>query len=57
MSDQVRQLQSRIGALNDRIQLLENKLDDTQKKVQHDVKHLTNLFIEVQKTLAKSNSR
>ena len=55
MSKQVQQLQSRIGQLNDRILLLENKLADTQKKVQHDVKHLTELFMEVQKTLAKTN--
>jgi len=57
MSEQVRKLQSRIGQLNDRIGLLENRLADTQDKVQHDVKHLTNLFIEVQKTLAKTKNR
>ena len=49
MSDQVRLLQSRVGELTDRIQTLENDLKDTQEKIQHDVKRLADLFIELQK--------
>lgn len=49
MSDQVRNLQSRIGLLTDRVQILENNLKDTQDKVQHDVKRIADLLIEVQK--------
>jgi len=49
MSDQVRHLQSRVGQLQDRVATLENRLDDTREKIQHDVKRLADILIEVQK--------
>jgi len=49
MSEQVRHLQTRVGQLTDRVQTLENSLKDTQEKIQHDVKRLADLFIELQK--------
>ena len=49
MSNQVQQLQSRVGQLQDRVQILENDLKDTQEKVRHDMNRIVEMFQTFQK--------
>jgi len=44
VSDQVKQLQTRVSTLQDRVELLEKNLEDTQDKVSKDINKLIDLF-------------
>ena len=53
MSEQVKNLQSRVSNLQDRVTSLENELRHTQERVRKDFNNLLNLF---QKTSKKQRS-
>ena len=56
-NEETAKLQARIGALTDRVQLLENNLERTQEKVRFDMNKLLQLFQDLSKDSGVNRQR